>query len=244
MSDLQSLYGRSAHEGLTAAQSALEAVLRSRSFAGAERRKRLLEYLVTQTISGQGSSLKEFNIGVELYGRDPATYDPRIDPVVRVDIGRLRTKLKEYYAAEGRNDPLRIELPKGSYAVAFHDPDGAALSSAAESLVRIEPALAEQIPLPKPSERRERSPHYAALVAVMVVLLAVAYVVVYRRTGAPAAKHQPDPEAYSLLIKARALRGDGTRQTFDQAVTYLHQAIGRDPNFAQAYSALAGVYAS
>ncbi len=102
------------------AREALAAVLRSRNFIGAQRRKKLLEYLVEQTLAGRGDNLKEFNIGVEVYGRDPATYDPRLDPVVRVDIGRLRTKLKQHYEGEGANYPFRIELPKGSYAVSFH----------------------------------------------------------------------------------------------------------------------------
>lgn len=101
-------------------QEALRAVLRSRGFAGAARRRELLEYLFNETLAGRGDALKEFNIGVAVYGRDPATYDTRLDPTVRIDIARLRSKLKEYYAAEGQNDSIRIELPKGSYAVILH----------------------------------------------------------------------------------------------------------------------------
>lgn len=100
-------------------RESLARIFQSRQFSNAERRRRLLEYLVDETLAGRGGSLKEFKIGVDVYGRDGETYDPRIDPVIRVDIGRLRTKLGEYYAAEGRNDAVRIELPKGSYAVLF-----------------------------------------------------------------------------------------------------------------------------
>ena len=101
-------------------RQALLAVLGSKQFSGAERRKRLLEYLVEETLAGRGADLKEYRIGVDVYGRSASTYDPRIDPVVRVDIGRLRTKLGEYYAGEGCHAPLRLELPRGTYSILIH----------------------------------------------------------------------------------------------------------------------------
>jgi TolB-like protein len=100
-------------------RESLARMLSSRQFASAERRRKLLEYLVDEALAGRGGDLKEYKIGVDVYGRDASTYDPRVDPVIRVDIGRLRTKLAEYYAGEGRNDAVRIELPKGSYSVLF-----------------------------------------------------------------------------------------------------------------------------
>ena len=111
--------GSRAHPQPKEARQTLASIFRSKQFSGAERRKRLLEYLVEEALSGRGADVKEFRIGVDVYGRDPTTYDPRTDSVVRVDIGRLRTKLHEYYSGEGRNDRLQIELPKGSYAVSF-----------------------------------------------------------------------------------------------------------------------------
>lgn len=106
-------------------RESLAQILASRQFASAERRRKLLEYLVDETLAGRGGDLKEYKIGVDVYGRDAGTYDPRVDPAIRVDIGRLRTKLAEYYAGQGRNDAVRIELPKGSYSVLFQ-PAGAA----------------------------------------------------------------------------------------------------------------------
>jgi TolB-like protein/Tfp pilus assembly protein PilF len=126
-------------------REALAAVLCSRYFSGAERRKRLLEYLVEETLAGRGAGLKEYRIGVDVYGKDGAEYDPRTDPVVRVDIGRLRTKLDDYYAAEGRHAPLRLKLPKGAYSIQFlangappdevHPNQGTGPSSATERAV-------------------------------------------------------------------------------------------------------------
>ncbi|HZU29447.1 MAG TPA: tetratricopeptide repeat protein [Bryobacteraceae bacterium] len=102
-----------------AVRDELVRILSSRIFAGSERRRRLLEYLVERTLADGGASLKEFSIGVEVYGRDPNKYEPREDAIVRVDIARLRTRLQEYYNNEGRGDPLRLDLPRGSYAVIF-----------------------------------------------------------------------------------------------------------------------------
>jgi len=91
-------------------RESLARILSSRQFASAERRRKLLGYLVDETLSGRGGDLKEYRIGVDVYGRDAGTYDPRVDPVIRVDIGRLRTKLAEYYAGQGRSEDLGLLL--------------------------------------------------------------------------------------------------------------------------------------
>lgn len=237
------------HLPYDAGQAALEAVLRSRGFAGTERRRRLLQYLVEQTISGKGAQLKEFNIGIEVYGRDPALYDPRIDPVVRVDIGRLRTKLTEYYETEGRNDPVRIELPKGSYAVGFHRPS--VLSAAQQSVEHTAPAHSEvcapeTVPVLSRSKETRKWYVYAAVATIVLIGCVSGAYLLSQRLAATVKKHTSvvDPEAYNLFQKTRGLHSDGTRQTFDQTVTYLNQAIRRDPTYADAYAALAGAYAS
>ncbi len=92
----------------------LERILASPGFTQAQRLSRLLRFTVEQVIHGEGDSLKEYNLGTAVFDKDDS-FDPRTDPIVRVEAGRLRTKLKEYYAAEGRDDPVLIDLPKGSY---------------------------------------------------------------------------------------------------------------------------------
>jgi hypothetical protein len=67
---------------------------------------------------GQQDAPREYSIGIEVYGRKP-DFDPRVDAIVRVEASRLRGKLREYYDSAGRTDPIRIELPKGSYAPLF-----------------------------------------------------------------------------------------------------------------------------
>src|SRR5262249_47964872 len=66
-------------------------------------------------LEGRADSLKEYSIGVEVFERG-ADFDPRIDNVVRIQAAKLRSKLVEFYAAEGVSDPIVITIPRGSYA--------------------------------------------------------------------------------------------------------------------------------
>lgn len=95
-------------------QEQVDKLVASKTLHGSESLCRLLQYLANHAIEHAGSSLKEYQIATELYGR-PADFDPQIDSMVRVRAGRLRVKLAEYYASEGASDPLILDLPKGSY---------------------------------------------------------------------------------------------------------------------------------
>jgi hypothetical protein len=100
-------------------RSGVAQVVGSQTLRGKETLQRLLAYLAERTLDGSASSLKEYTIGVEVFGK-PADYDPQTDASVRVQIGRLRQKLEEYARTEGVNDPLLIELPKRQFALQFH----------------------------------------------------------------------------------------------------------------------------
>ena len=93
-------------------------ILSSEAFRDAEALKRFLRYTVERTLHGEGDLLKEYRLGVEVFDRD-SSFDPRLDPVVRMAARRLRFKLKDYYETEGLQDPICIAVPKGSYAAAF-----------------------------------------------------------------------------------------------------------------------------
>jgi adenylate cyclase len=97
-------------------RAALTRILASESFAHAGRASDFLRFVVEQTLAGAGPRLKGYSIGVEVFGR-PADFDPRTDPLVRVEAGRLRRRLAQYYSSEGADDPIRIRLPRGNYAV-------------------------------------------------------------------------------------------------------------------------------
>ncbi len=81
---------------------------------------KLVRYLADHALKHPGIALKEYQIATEIFGR-PADFDPHLDSLVRVQAGRLRSKLSEYYASEGAEDPIVVELPKGTYTLGFHN---------------------------------------------------------------------------------------------------------------------------
>ncbi len=101
----------------------LSAVLESALFAHAERMGRFLKFVVEETLDGRADGLNQYAIAQDVFDRDE-TFDPAIDAIVRVEAGRLRSKLLEFYDELGRDDPIRIELPKRSYAAAFQHRSG------------------------------------------------------------------------------------------------------------------------
>jgi TolB-like protein/Tfp pilus assembly protein PilF len=111
----------------------LEKVLANRLFTRSARLCRFLRFSVEESLAGNGGRLKEQIIGIEVFDRKP-DYDPRIDPIVRVEARRLRAKLKAYYASSGRSDSIMIFLPKGAY-LPFFKQRAAAAPSARTSLI-------------------------------------------------------------------------------------------------------------
>jgi hypothetical protein len=104
---------------------ALDKILASSAFARSHRLTLFLRYIVEQSFEGRGQDLKEYLLAAEVFGRK-AGFDPRLDPIVRVEAGRLRLRLKEYYRREGKDDEVRIECAKGGYAVMFRTRETAA----------------------------------------------------------------------------------------------------------------------
>jgi len=101
-----------------AIRTELEKVLASSFFSTADRMRRFLRLVVEETLEGRGDNLNELLLGMAVYDRDKK-FDPRVDSIVRVDAGRLRAKLREFYASEGGDSAIRIEIPKGSYKAMF-----------------------------------------------------------------------------------------------------------------------------
>jgi TolB-like protein/Tfp pilus assembly protein PilF len=114
----------------SAVREQLERILVHGLFARSERMGRFLRLGVERTLEGRTDELKEYLIGVEVFDRK-TSYDPRVDPIVRVEARRLRSKLHAYYQGDGRNDPIVFEFVAGSYAPRIHlknRPDGAAFA--------------------------------------------------------------------------------------------------------------------
>lgn len=96
----------------------IDKLIKSHSLHSSESLCKLLRYLAEHSLDHPGIALKEYQIATEVLGR-PAGFDPQSDSTVRVQAGRLRMKLAEYYAQEGADDPIFVEIPKGSYALTF-----------------------------------------------------------------------------------------------------------------------------
>ncbi|HWY55826.1 MAG TPA: hypothetical protein VNZ03_15260 [Terriglobales bacterium] len=97
----------------------IDRLVESRVLHGSESLCKLLRYLATHALTHPGVPLKEYEIATEVFHR-PADFDPQLDSTIRVQAGRLRLKLAEYYGSEGAEDPILVDLPKGGYVLSFH----------------------------------------------------------------------------------------------------------------------------
>jgi tetratricopeptide (TPR) repeat protein len=96
----------------------LDELLRSANFDASSRSREFLLYVVDETLAGRGAHLNQTSIARAVFGRRD-DFDAVLDPIVRVQAGRLRRSLERYYLLSGKSEPCRIELPKGSYAPVF-----------------------------------------------------------------------------------------------------------------------------
>jgi len=97
----------------------MEKLAGSHVLHGSESLCKLLRYLAKHALDHPGAPIKEYQIATEVFGRS-ADFDPQLDSMVRVQAGRLRAKLAEYYSVNGADDGVVVELPKGTYVLSFH----------------------------------------------------------------------------------------------------------------------------
>ncbi len=95
-------------------------IIQSPHFNASEKQKRFLQFILDETFEGRAAQLKAYTIAISAYGR-PSTFNPQLDPIVRVEAGRLRRALKNYYLSSGEDDLISIEIPKGRYIPIFKD---------------------------------------------------------------------------------------------------------------------------
>jgi len=119
----------------TVITSSLEKVLQSNAFSNAGSLRELLRFAVRETLAGRGTELKEYVLGTVVL-KKPASFDPKTDPIVRVQMRRVRDRLQRYYTAEGRFDSLLIDIPRGTYVPVFRciDAGAAPVARARETL--------------------------------------------------------------------------------------------------------------
>src|SRR6201997_2788474 len=143
----------------------IDKLIKSHRLHSSESLCKLLRYLAEHSLDHPGIGLKEYQIATEVLGR-PAGFDPQSDSTVRVQAGRLRVKLAEYYANEGREDPILVEIPKGSYALTFQLRAGSQDVQPAAPVVS-DPGIRET------QDRPSFTRGWVITVAVFSVLLAV-----------------------------------------------------------------------
>jgi len=159
----------------------VDGILSSRTFARSGRLRAFLNYVVECALAGKAGQLKGYTIGIDVFGR-PVGFDAGSDPIVRVQAGKLRKLLDQYYVAEGARAPLRIRIPLGSYAPEFAW-EGRALSPA--GLVADATAMPAPGPVPLLARKRRNvsrgnwrpapiSSHLALFTLLPMLLLAPA----------------------------------------------------------------------
>ena len=99
-------------------ETQLDRIIGSKQFCNAPRLSRFLRYVVEESLAGRTDRLKGYTIGLEVFDK-PAGFDPQTDTIVRVQARALRQKLSQYYAQEGKDDPVHITIVKGSYQPSF-----------------------------------------------------------------------------------------------------------------------------
>ncbi len=159
-------------------QAALQKILGSAEFRRSRRIGDFLRFIVEEELAGRGSRLKAFTIAREVYGRDE-NFDPRTDTVVRVDAGRLRNRLTSYYESTGRDDRVRIDIPKGGYTPVFNTKLGET------SNVELQAA-----PAPVPAR-----PHRNVVIRLslpLLIIIAVVFGWIFLKSDWPTDKVAPD----------------------------------------------------
>ena len=103
---------------LEASSAQIQRIVQSKAFRTSEVHRNLLTYLADKSLSGDAETIKEYTVGLDVFGK-PESYDPRQESTVRMHVARLRQKLAEYYRTEGVDDPIFVDLPKGGFRVTF-----------------------------------------------------------------------------------------------------------------------------
>ncbi|MBJ6373570.1 tetratricopeptide repeat protein [Sedimentitalea arenosa] len=141
-------------------QAALERVLASPDFSASDQRRKFLRFVVEEAVAGRAQGLKGVVIAHEVFRRD-TDFNSKSDPVVRLEARRLRRDLDSYYVGPGRDDPVRISIPKGGYAPEFET-----LHHAPEPPDPQPPEVD-----PTPPRTHQRSSRATLAIAILLVLL-------------------------------------------------------------------------
>lgn len=249
---------------LHSVRAQLDRILKSPQLEASPSLCRFLRFVVEETLAGRGGSLKEYSLGAEVFDRGDA-FDPRMDPIVRVQARNLRARLAQYYAGPGAADPILIDLPKRTYVPVFQSrqepqeepappvetaaaipalPPPFAVAAAAAAAVA--PAPVEAL-VPAPVVIAPQRPQRGTIAAAAMLAIAVTagggalwWQTHARQTSAKV--HDPEPQAQHLYIRGRYLMDRQTEQGLRGGIAAFEEAVARDPRFAAAYAGLSDGY--
>lgn len=190
------------------ARAELERVLQDPAFHSTERNKKFLRFVAEELFQGRSEAVKAYSVAVDVFGRPP-TFDPAIDPIVRIEATRLRASLTRYYERYGRKGGVYVDLPKGRYVPVFGrlEADGSGNSQPLQPSVS---SVREELPeesgsAPRLQTGRRRKWAIASLMAVGLALpAAITLFQIFGGAGGGVLSDKP-----RLLVEAR-LSGDAT----------------------------------
>lgn len=186
-------------------RGSLACILQSPDFEATPRSRRFLTYIVEETLGGRGERIKAFSIATDVFGRG-VDFDAHSDPIVRLEAGRLRRALEQYYQRAGREDPVVISIPKGAYVPVF------------------EPRVI--LPASLPGTLPGRRPLVFGVVTVLGLLAVAVWII-----GAVPWREDPGaPAVPRLLVRPfEDLAQSGNSATFAKGLT--HEIIGQVAKF-------------
>jgi len=175
----------------------VERLVNSQVLHGSESLCKLLRYLADHALDHPGSSLKEYQIATEVFGRAP-TFDPQSDSTIRVQAGRLRLKIAEYYSSEGTDDHIQVEMPKGTYVLSFHRRE----ATVARPHV-IAPGVRHQDEVAAGQKTDlDRKVVFGLLALLALAVIAIAYLLVTRNPRAADRAAEPVPQAFTTFWRS------------------------------------------
>ncbi len=161
---------RGAHPSQADVRAALDRMFEHPEFRASKRRRAFLSFVVEEALAGRGPALKGFAIAHSVFGRDE-NFDPKTDPVVRLEARRLRQDLDSYYVGPGADDPVRISIPKGRYEPLFE----VRPPQVATTVAPVAPTEVSSVAPPQAKTRKSRrkAPLMAAIFAGLAVVAVI-----------------------------------------------------------------------
>lgn len=197
--------GSTAEAGPVIVRHSLARILQSPDFDATPRSRRFLTYIVEETLGGRAERIKAFSIATDVFGRG-ADFDAHSDPIVRLEAGRLRRALEQYYQGAGREDPVIISIPKGAYVPIFRAP------------AALRPSPPGELPVPRP------------LVAAATAIFGLLAVAAWFAVASPWLADPDAPAVPRLLVRPfEDLTRSGNSTTFAKGLT--HEITGQMAKF-------------